>query len=312
MYGGEAFDVNEVTMNQDTIMPATQEIIGQRERFYVPLSLDTHYVFCFDEREEAEALAVDGHEFAAEFDLANPEDYIHWAGGALNAAYNLTVVEEAVNPGSVTDSFESRTETVMPALLAARVRIGVHSDMQTEEQAAVAPSGKVGCGYAELRQQISQLIAERGEEIIADAAVLRPELFEELEDDNFAHSVVAAHSRLAERKGFFTSGRRVVLTAAAKGAKVMLVKGNHVADKGILNLVPDTSIRSSEAIRAGLPVYNQDSWAVEEANDRIRHLYPFEKRHQQIAELLDTIGTMRALSVEEIAVRRPEDIAQAA
>lgn len=295
---------------QAEAVPVNNEIVASREPFYVDeLSLDTHDIFCFDERGVADAAAD-----AAGITAVTPEEYIRAAGGGLNIVYNLTVVQEAENPFSVTNSFAERTAAMVPVLAKARIRPGVHSDVAAEGGNMVRPTfdGAVGCGYAELRAAINGVIADRGVEIIRDAAELRPELFEGPDDYNFAHAVVSAHERLTERPGFMTNGREVVLTAAGQGSKVMLVKGDHTGTEGIVNLVPGSSLGSDAANRAGLEAYNQDSWAIEEAGERVQHAYPHDKRHLQIAELIDAVGTMRALGVEDIAVRRPQEFHQAA
>lgn len=280
-----------------------KEVIAPRERLYVDVSLDTHEIFCFDERGIAEAEThVPGIE------AATPDAYIHWAGGGLNIVFNQAVIDEANKPFSVTDSFERRTSRVVPVLFEAGLKPGVHSDVTAEGGNTIRPTpeGPVGCGYGEKRSQISLWIAENGTEVVRDAADLRPELFDGPDDHNFAHAVVAAHSRLVDRPGFITDGRRVVIAAAVEGSRVMLVEGEHTGTVGVFNLVPGTSFDSHTAAKEGLEAYSQDSWAVEEANDRLRHKYPYDKRQQQIAELIDGIGTMRALGVEDIVVRRPE------
>lgn len=290
----------------ETIYPMN-EILASREPFYVPVSLDTHDAFCFDEREVAEAEGHDGgHDY--NMTVVTPEEYIHWAGGILNIPYNIAVVQETVAPGSVTDSFEGLTGLWVPRLTLAGVRGGVHSDVNAEQGRLVktALSKAVGCGYAGKRLPISALIADSGDEMVAEATRLRPELIRGPQEEQLAHDIVGAHGRLINRDGFFTDGRRVVMTAAAKGAKVMLVKGEQVGEKGVINLAPDTSINSHLAAKAGLPVYNQDSWAAHEANNRVRHLHGQSALHQQIAELIDTIGTMRVLGVRDIVVRRPQ------
>jgi hypothetical protein len=285
-------------------IPDMSNIVASRERFYIPVSLETHDIFCGDERQRADISDTSG---GSHVTIISPEEHINWFGGGLNVAYNMTVMQETLQPDSVIDSFESRTASFVPLLMSVGVRVGVHSDVQSEQGTRVRTDveGAVGCGYAEKRQQISQFIQECGKEIVADAIELRPELFCKPNDDEIAQAIVAAHGRLAERKDFFTNGRRVVLAAAAKGAKVMLVEGEHSATEGIINRVPHTSLHGDEAAKADLATYNHDSWAVEESNARMQHLYPHDRHQQQIAELIDTIGTMRLLGVEKIAVRRP-------
>lgn len=289
----ETVGAEKMNMNVVDNMPVEQEIIASREKFYVPVSLTNNDIFCGDERQP--------------IDVAT--DYIHWFGGALNVPYNLAIMKETIHPGSVTDTFEEQTGSLVPVLLEAGVQGGVHSDACSEQGDRMRidnPEGAVGCGYGQKRPDISRLIADPANGVAEDALRLRPELFESQQDVDFADNVIESHGRLAEREGFFTSGRRVILTAVAKGAKSMLVAGEHSAKEGIINLDPESTLRSGEAMNAGLPAYNHDSWAIEETYDMIHHLYPYDKRQLQIAELIDTIGTMRALGVEDIAVRRPQ------
>jgi hypothetical protein len=290
----------------EAISNVNNEILTSREPYYIDgLSLDTHDIFCFDERGVADADTVTG-----DIEAVTPQEYIHAAGGGLGIVYNHAVVQEADDPFSVKGSFADHAGIIIPALIRAKVRPGVHSDVTAEGGNVVRPTAKgdVGCGYAGLRPVISRYIAENGIALIRDAASLRPELFEGPEDHNFAHAAVAANERLLERPGFITDGRSVVMAAAGKGSKIMLVEGRHTGRKGIINLVPGTSFDSDAANRDGLEAYNQDSWAIEDAASRIRHEYPHDKRHMQIAELIDALGTMRALDVEDVAVRRPEDL----
>jgi hypothetical protein len=266
-------------------VPSDNEIVAVREQFYVPASLDEHVIFCGDDREAAEAIGI----------------YIHLFGGALNVAYNLAVMQEALSPDSVKDSFQARAVETVAAMKAAGTRPGVHSDTIAEKDAQ-----GIGCGYAGQRGPISGLIFERGEDIITDAKNLRPELFEQPESHSFARAAVDAHGRLATRAGFLTDGRAEVMGSVEEGASLMLVKGEHVAEEGIINLVPETSIDSSAANKAGLAVYDQDSWAAEDINRRLAHLHSYDGAKQAIAELIDTVGTMRALGVKDIAVRRPQ------
>jgi len=271
----------------------TEQQETAREQFYVPVSLQHNKVFCGDERAP----------------IGFDEDFIHVFGGALNIPYNFMVLKEAAQPGSVTDSFTDETASLVPVVNeAAEAQFGVHSDTSAEHGDhfhADQQGGKIGCGYGELRAPISAGIAEHRADILAEAKTLRPELFQAEEDTAFGEAVITAHGRLAERQTCFQDGgRAVVLAAIEKGSPVMLVQGAHVGKDGIINLRRNTSLRSGEALAANLAAYNQDSWAVEDAFDKISHLYPYDKRHFQIATLIDTIGTMRALGVENIETRR--------
>src|SRR6185312_6219102 len=147
-------------------VPYSNEILTPREALYVPASLDTHYMFCFDEREMAE---ITGQTPGIE--TAEPDVYIHMAGGSLSIAYNQAVIEEAEQPFSVNGSFAGRTGTVMPVLLKARMKPGVHSDVASERGHHVnsVMSGPVGCGYAEARPGISLSIAENITGIVDEA-----------------------------------------------------------------------------------------------------------------------------------------------
>lgn len=286
----------------------SNEILARREPYYIDgLSLDTHDIFCFDERVVADADGTADDSGATEaLVVVTPEDYIRAAGGGLNIVYNHAVVSEANDPFSVKGSFADHAGIIIPALIRARARPGVHSDVGAEDGNALRPTpkGRVGCGYAELRPVISDFIASNGKRLVEDSAGLRPELFRGPNDYSFAHAVVAAHERLVERPGFITDGRSVVLTAVGQGSRVMLVEGEHTGKDGVFNLVAGTSLDSDAANRAGLAAYNQDSWAIEEAGDRIRDEFPHDKQHLQIAELIDALGTMRALGVEDVVVRR--------
>ncbi len=272
------------------------EIVKGREQFYVPASLESNDVNCSDEREPV--------------GVEEPYVYIHWFGGVLKPVYNLAVIKEVTEPGSVQDTFEQRVRSTVPVLRdVAGISAGVHTDEACEGDAKMDTArvdGDVGCGYALKRQDISGLIVARRTAVIADAMSLQPELFQSSQDMTYANEVVDAHKRLSERESFFTTGRKVVLSAVELGAKPMVVRGEHIGDTGIINTDPDTTIMSDQAFKAGMPVYNQDSGSLNQAYDRIRHIYPYDRRLQQIAELIDTIGTMRALGVTDIAVRRTQ------
>jgi hypothetical protein len=276
-------------MNGTENMQDNDEIMRSRELFMVPVSLDENEVFCGDDR-------------PADIDI-----YIHMFGGALNTAYGFVIMKEISEPGSVSDTFEDEVHSVVPVILhVAKVNAGVHSDQHTEQGSTLKTAeidGDIGCAYALKRREISGGIFQDGDLLIGQLEQLRPELLESEADRAFASSVVAAHGRLAKRDGFFTSGRRVALAAASEGAPTTTVTGEHAANsKGIINLEPNTSLHTRLAQEASLPAYMEDSWAVKEINDRLRSLYPYDSRQQEIAEAIDTLGTMRALGL------KPEDI----
>lgn len=269
------------------------EIIASREQFFTgDVSLDTHYVFCGDKR-----------------GVVGLEDYIHLFGGALNTPYNLLVLQEAEQPGSVTQSFDTYAGSVVPVMLRAGINLGVHSDRDTEQGDSLLvgkADGPIGCVYARERPLISRLIADNADEFIDEAMVHRPELFQDPTARSFARAVAAAHGRLADREGVVSDGRSAVLKAAESGAKTAVVNGVTSAKiAGIIN-VGSGSIRSGAALEAGQPAFVQDSWAAAEIFDRMHQLYPQGKDRAMIAELIDTVGTLRALGIppEDIAVRR--------
>ena len=279
-------------LTTETPKQTSKELLDSREPFFTKVSLYINTVFCGDERPSSEIL----------------EDYIHWFGGALNPAYNLDIMQEAQNPGSVKHSFEQRAAEVTSDLMEAGIKVGVHSDTQADPTGKLDTSkedGSVGCGYAGLRREISTLIVDRAEEILTDAQKMRPELFQSEADTEAAFSVIRAHSALANRPDYLTSGRRVVLAAEKSGAVTMLVVGEHVAEDGIFNLDPNSSLRSGEAFLKGQATYDHDSGSLYQAYDRLSEKYPHDKRLMQIADLIDALGTMRALGVKRIAVRRP-------
>lgn len=273
-------------------MSAANEILTSHERFFVPASLESNTIFCGDEREPD-----------------TPETYLHVFGGVLNVVYNLNIMQEIAVPGSVTQSFEAATEEIVPQVIKiARAQAGVHSDDHAEHGSTLrldVLSGPVGCGYAGLRKEISQTIVDKHASIVGRAAELQPELFTAKTDTTFAQQAVDATDRLAHRPSFLTGGRKAVVAAARQGAKSMLVHGKHVGKQGIINKETNTTLNSNAALAARLPAYDHDAWATAAINNRLREVYPFDSRQQQIAELIDTLGTMVALGVklDDIAIR---------
>jgi hypothetical protein len=259
------------------------ETIGRREAFYGPASLDKDPIFCGDDRNK---------------------EGIQLFGGVVNIAYNEAVLEEVVKPGSVTDSLEGRVEAKTAALIREGMHPGVHSDENAEEGNRLKEhsEGSVGCAYAELRAAISEGIGDLGSELIDQAARLRPELFEQPDDYEFGLAVTAAHGRLAKRKDFQAPGRKVVLAAASKGAKTTVYEGGHIAGNAISNEEPATRFDGSGAMNEGLPAYNHDAWAAEEIARRLND--PSDSKQRQIANLIDMLGTVRALGVGDTLVRR--------
>lgn len=267
------------------------DLLRSREPFFSRVDINTAQINCGDER------------------LGGEEPYIHVFGGALNFAYNLAIIREIKEPGLALSTFDADVAAVTPALLKAGLQYGVHSDDHNEEGAHIDVSridGGIGCGYSAVRTVISQLIADRHQEIMDRAHELLPEFFSSAADERFSKHVFSAHEQLADNQAFFKNGgRAAVLAAIREGAKGMIVHGNHTAEDGIINISFGETIRNSLALKAGLPTYDHDAWATTETYDRLADIYPFEKRQLQQAEHIDTIGTMLTLGVKRIAVRRP-------
>lgn len=265
------------------------ETIGSREAYYVHAALDQDPLFCGDDR-GLEAL------------------YVQLFGGVINIAYNQAVVEEANQAGSVTNSLLGRTEELTELMVAHDMHPGVHSDTKSEkgDELRDDEKGKAGCAYAELRPAISANIAELGDELVDEAVRLMPELFRTEEDRAFAKTVIAAHGRLAEREGFQSTGRKLILGAKEKGALTAVLTGEHIASDGIINTVSNSTLDSKTAGNEHLPAYNHDMWAAEDALERLGADNPYtsDPNQRKIANLIDAIGTMHALGVEAVAVRR--------
>lgn len=268
-------------------MSQTNEVLASREPYFAEVDLQTSDIFCGDER-----IPVDVN-----------EPYIHLFGGELFVSHNRLV--SATTKGMDIATFADTVQHDVAALKAAGIQnLGVHSDTHAEASSAFQfdrAEGKVGCGYAELRPAISQGIVERQDEILADAQRLFPELFVDTSDFVAAQQIIAAHKQLASQPDVIGAGRNVVRAAIAAGAKMMLVDGDHVSRVGIINTQPDTSFKSGEALAAGLAAYNHDLWASQGLVERLapgQDLVEFER-----ASVIDIIGTMKALGVEEI-VRR--------
>jgi hypothetical protein len=283
------------------------EALLAREGYFVPASLKENMVFCGDEREPD-----------------TDEIYLHLFGGALNPVKGLIVMNEVMNPGSTVDSFEESVRKYMPAVIeiGGMAHPGVHSDVKAEtngesldregvELDLSRVEGPVGCGYAQVAQAISEVIAVNGEEIIREMQEDTPYLFAEERGLQLARDVVEAHKRLARNEKLYTSGRLVVLAAAEKGAKTMNVRGNHCADVGIINMDRGSTAKSGQAIKEGLPFYLQDSGTAYELYENMQDDFGYDLLLARIAEQIDTRGTMKALGVKTIAVREPSTIHEA-
>jgi hypothetical protein len=275
---------NKLTSNE-------QEILGAHERFFVSgVSINTHRIFCGDERKPL---------------LAGV--FIHVFGGAANTAFNTQILAQATKKGSRLATFMQAASETAKALVSHGIAAGVHSDTHSETSNEINPesTAPIGCGYIKLRRAISQTIAANPDAIVRLAESLCPEFFTDPADTTFAHSIVKSHMQLAASDAFFTHSSREVATAALReGAPGMLVNGDHTATLGIINLQRGTTIDSGTAFNDNKSIYVHDAWASRAMAEHYDAAQAFTDKEWHIADLIDAIGTMQALGVTEIAVRR--------
>ncbi len=275
-------------MQLDAPLAQPQTLFTPFDQFFKPVHINSAFVFCGDERQPLYARL-----------------FIHIFGGLAFQAYNLAIMNELQTAGSVKTTFEDLVVEQITGLNAAGIRAGVHSDYETEHGKVIDThelAGGFGCGYIAKRAAISELIANQTERMVAQAMSLRPELFSSSKANQQAAAVFEAQRRLATRPGFLTAGRSIGLKAIQHGAPAMVVSGRHLAKEGIINLVTNTTLDSAAANKAGKPVYNHDQWAVMEMFDRSTVHY--DRQVYDMATTIDAIGTLLALGVETIAVRR--------
>lgn len=289
-FEGSFFNGEQQAMEQQEIA-----LLASREIFFKSnLTIEDSPLFCTDERK------------------SDVSTYLHAAGGILGIAYNRTIQNEVLQPGSVkSTTFARETASVVPLIKdVAKARPGVHSEVKREggEDILRVHIDDCDCGYAAFRQAISTSVSENQVTIIDDAKRLLPELFETEADDSYALEVAAAHGRLAGTDSYFTSGRDVLLAGRDAGAEQMVVKGDHDGTAAIYNIVEGQAIDTNQANIAGLSTYSQDAWATALIADRLQDLYPYDSKQRKIAEVIDTIGTWRVLGVKVIAVRRPDSM----
>jgi hypothetical protein len=294
-----------IQSNYGEEMPHQKEsLVESRERFFVPVSLNINRVFCADDREPD-----------------TDEDYIHLLGGALNPIYGLITLKEMTEPGSTNEPFEHLVVRYMPVVreVGGMKHPGVHSDVKSESKTESEDQehmhvdldcldGPVGCGLAEKCQDISQLLFEQGDDIIAEMVEDTPALFESERGFLYAQAIKATHGRLAANPTLFTSGRRVVLAAARSGADTMLVRGSHAADVGIISLDRNTSARTGQALKEGLPFYLEDSGIVHQIYENMSDIFPYDMLLVKIQEQMHTRATMRFLGVKTIGIREASTV----
>ncbi len=265
----------------------TNELIASREQFFNPIDLRANGYNCGDDQ-------------TSDWQL-----YAHIFGGATFLGYSTMILGHINEPIAV-ESLESSTASAIRQLASRGYQHqGVHSSVSAEGGhyfQTQRTEGGLGCGYIALRRDISQLISEQGESILAEMDQLLPHLFAD-EGKNFARQVVAAHGYFATNPTVLGQPRQIALSAIREGATPMLVDGGHTATDGIINLESGTTFDNNSSVAAGLPTYDHDLWA---SNDLLAQLPATTNySHDQLttASLVDIIGTMRALGVTQIAVR---------
>ncbi len=279
--------------------PTQRELLDTREAFYAPTGpLESAAVNCGDERPVAEQTETDERS-----DAQANTPYVHVFGGGLFPAYNTMVL--AVIDNTSVPTFAEAAQNALGTLQAQGITgLGVHSDTHAEHDTNLHTDhvdGPVGCGYAQKRAAISELIYENGDAILDDIRQLRPDLLADEANLAFAQNVLAAHGLLAQDTQRLSSGRAVVLAAVHSGAHSMVVDKDHIAHDGIINAIPNTSIGSGEAYEEGMPTYDHDIWA---STQLLQSMYPNRPLAElEITSLIDIIGTMRALGVTTIAYR---------
>lgn len=270
------------------------EVLANREQFYEPVDLKTDLTCCGDER------PVIG--------IGESQTLVSIFGGpGANVAWNVMVLQEIAKPDSATTTFADVTSEITKQLVESSIKTTVHSDDHTEHADTIDlsknPDGDIGCGYLKLRQTISQVIGERGDEIVSILVREKPELY--ANKQSLLRKVIEANTALANRNEIFTSGRDVAQKAVDEGAQTIVVTGDHVAKVGILNLEKNASFDTKSAMSADLPAYNHNTWAAIDSYKEVQNEYGFELVDFEASNDVDAVGTMLALGVEEIYIRKP-------
>lgn len=275
----------------NTLTPNAQES-QTRERCFMKVDLATDQIFCADDR-------------ASDIDR-----YIHILGGDLNIAFLYATLLHTLYPDQELPDFLSQVRSTSKLLVEGmHLRAGVHSAEENEKTLTSSSDLEhpIGCGYAQNRPYISQVIGNPESEVLAIGQSLRPELFDDQIYRDFGQKIISTHqSLISKENGFFKGyfGRKVYQEAVQEGCLTMNVRGEHTADTGIINLKNNTSISTNLALSQGLPAYDHDAWAVYEITHRLQSYFEIDQKFIQIADLIDCIGTMQVLGVQNIEVRR--------
>lgn len=269
------------------IVTAESEALQTRETLFVPADLYNDQINCGDDRPS---------------DL---EGHINIFGGVLFPAYTAMVLCELHTPGT-SGSFMENAGTVTRALKDSGVQHpGVHSDANAEQGSCFdehRTDGTVGCGFGQARAIISGYVRDNGAAIIEEATVKMPWLFDNDQAQEFAEKVVATHESLAGNADtIIGNGRQAICRAVAAGADVGIFRGPHTATFGVINTQSNTKFQTNRACAESVPAYTHNLWA----SDQLLAMLPDapDETEARIASVIDVIGTMKVLGVEEIAVR---------
>lgn len=258
------------------------ETLISREPFFVPADLKVDDKNCGDDRGNLG---------------------IHMFGGVLFIAINRAVMRETAAPGSVTELGSWIESSTIALSTQAIENLGIHSDETSENGLAYRSDSQepVGCAYAKSRAAISRLIGGNASSLVDQAEALFPDIIAGEAERHYALNVAAAHGRLADREGVFINGRTLQGYALQTGAQSTVYSGSHDPyASGIINTQHSSKFDSTAARDNGLPTYVQDLWASDEF---LQLLDAVEPKHVTIASIVDTLGTFRALGVEQVARR---------
>jgi hypothetical protein len=264
----------------------SEELVTKREHLFVPVDLKIDGYNCLDDQE------------------SDWDRYAHIGGGAASLGFTRMVIAHIRRPGSAGGFADTTADTIDVLAANGYQHQGIHSSVNAEDGDRVQfdkLEGGIGCGYMQLRREISQGISQNGREYVDEATRLFPELFDNEADNAYAWQVVGAHEWFSAEPSRIDPGRRVFMTASEHGAEAMLVRGGHAASEGIINTEPGSTLNSNAAVTEGLPCYDFDVWAPAE----MLALMPenLDARQAAIANIIDTIGTLKALGVTHIARR---------
>jgi hypothetical protein len=287
------------TMVETSISPIQQEL-EHRENFFVPVYLGSTPINCGDHQSN------DTNELL-----------IRVFGGTLNFAYLLSVLGTIYHPSQNQPPFIEQVHSTTNLLNQIRaLHCGVHGDSQSENQSSsdpnIAPTDPVVCNYAQNRTAISRYIFQNGNSILDEAQRMDSNLARNSSDYKFAQGVIVANYILSETKkeNFFGkySGKMAIQVALREGAPILSSDRPKYYQLGIINEVPNTTFDTNAANQANQGAYTHDSWAVHDIMEELQAYAPTNSRHVQIANLIDTIGTMQFIGVENVALRSQDAI----